>query len=215
MGSGWDPHRDGDGDCGGKAGCHQSGPEPSLEKPVSGLLSAPTCPLVLGLLANRSNCRALRLRLFINHVLNISSSTHGCQHIVDLGLRNGYGYNMTRDVESLADHFMQLGCQEVSDGLTDGREATLAELRFADSLRRSAERQSQRSAEAARQQGASWREIGEAVGGITPQGAEHRFSAAAKERRSKASKAEWASKERRRTPRVEAAEDRSYLSERS
>jgi len=35
------------------------------------------------------------------------------------------------------------------------------------------------------------------VGGITPQGAEHRFSPSARERRSKASKAEWAQKERR------------------
>jgi hypothetical protein len=64
-------------------------------------------------------------------------------------------------------------------------------------------------------QGASWREIGEAVGGITPQGAEHRFSAAAKERRSKASKAEWASKERRSTPRVGPSENRSHESERA
>jgi hypothetical protein len=122
---------------------------------------------------------------------------------------------MTPDVETMADHLIQRGCMEVLDGLSEGREAALAELRFADSLRRSAERQSQRSAEAARQQGASWREIGEAVGGITPQGAEHRFSAAAKERRSKASKVEWASKERRGTPRVVPSEDRSYESERA
>ncbi len=122
---------------------------------------------------------------------------------------------MTPDVETLADQFMQLGRLEAMVGLPEGREAALAELRFADSLRRSAERQSQRSADAARQLGASWREIGEAVGGITPQGAEHRFSAAAKERRSKASKAEWASKERRRTPRVGPSEDRSYESERA
>jgi hypothetical protein len=122
---------------------------------------------------------------------------------------------MTPDVETLADHFIQMGCLEALDGVPEGREAVLAELRFADSLRRSAERLSQRSADAARQQGASWREIGEAVGGITPQGAEHRFSAAAKERRSKASKAEWASKERRRTPRVGAQGDRSYESERA
>ena len=53
------------------------------------------------------------------------------------------------------------------------------------------------------------------MGGITPQGAEHRFSAAAKERRSKASKAEWAKKDRRRTPRVGPPEDRSYESERA
>jgi hypothetical protein len=39
------------------------------------------------------------------------------------------------------------------------------------------------------------------VGGITPQGAEHRFSQAAKERRSKASKVVWAGKERRAVPR--------------
>jgi hypothetical protein len=122
---------------------------------------------------------------------------------------------MTPDVETLADHFIQMGRQEVIEGMPEGRNAALAELSFADSLRRSAERLSQRSAESARELGASWREIGEAVGGITPQGAEHRFSAAAKERRSKASKVEWASKERRRTPRVGPSEDRSYESERA
>ena len=122
---------------------------------------------------------------------------------------------MTPDVETLADHFIQLGRQEVMEGMTEGPEAALAELRFADSLRRSAERLSQRSADAARLQGVSWREIGEALGGITPQGAEHRFSAAAKERRSKASKAKWATRDRRRTPRVEPSEDRSYESERA
>jgi hypothetical protein len=125
---------------------------------------------------------------------------------------------MTPDVETVADQVIQRGRLEVlqvMDGPSDGRDAALAELRFADSLRRSAERLTQRSADAARQLGASWREIGEAVGGITPQGAEHRFSAAAKERRSKASKAEWASKDRRRTPRVGPSEDRSYESERA
>jgi hypothetical protein len=122
---------------------------------------------------------------------------------------------MTLDVETPADDFIELGLQQAVDGVPPGREAALAELRFADSLRRSADRLSQRSAESGRQRGASWREIGEAVGGITPQGAEHRFSAAAKERRSKASKAEWASKERRCTPRVGPSEDRSYESERA
>lgn len=122
---------------------------------------------------------------------------------------------MTPDVESLADHTIQLGRRTAIDGVPEGREAALAELRFADSLRRSAERLSHRSADAARAHGASWREIGEAVGGITPQGAEHRFSPAAKERRSKAAKAEWASKERRRTPREGPSDDRSYESERA
>jgi hypothetical protein len=122
---------------------------------------------------------------------------------------------MPTDLESLADHFMHMGRQEAVVGIPDGPAVALAELRFADSLRRSAERLSQRSAESARIQGSSWREIGLAVGGITPQGAEHRFSPAAKERRSKASKAEWASKERRRTPRVGPSEDRSYEADRS
>jgi hypothetical protein len=131
------------------------------------------------------------------------------------GASPGYTQRMSLDLESLADHFIQMGRLEVVSGVPAGREAALAELRFADSLRRSAERFSQGSAEAARAQGASWREIGEAVGGITPQGAEHRFSAAAKERRSKASKAEWASKERRRSPRVGPSEDRSYEAERA
>jgi hypothetical protein len=126
-----------------------------------------------------------------------------------------YAGAMPRDVESLADHVTQAGRQEAVADLPDGLDRALGELQFADSLRRSAERLSQKSAESARELGASWREIGGAVGGISPQGAEHRFSAAAKERRSKASKLEWASKERRRTPRVEPSEDRSYEAERS
>jgi hypothetical protein len=121
---------------------------------------------------------------------------------------------MARDVESLADHVTQVGRREVTADLPDGLLRALAELQYADSLRRAAERLSQTSAELAREQGASWREIGAVVGGISPQGAEHRFSAAAKERRSKASKVEWASKERRRTPRIEPSEDRSYEAER-
>ena len=122
---------------------------------------------------------------------------------------------MPRDVETLADHVTQAGRQEAAADLPDGLARALGELQFADSLRRSAERLSQKSAESARSQGASWREIGAAVGGISPQGAEHRFSAAAKERRSKASKLEWAAKDRRRTPRVGPSEDRSYEAERS
>jgi hypothetical protein len=122
---------------------------------------------------------------------------------------------MTPDIETLADRYLQMGREEVTGGPSEGREAALADLRFADSLRRAAERLSQRSADSARREGASWREIGQAVGGITPQGAEHRFSAAAKERRSKASKAEWASKERRHAPRVGPSEDRSYEPERA
>jgi hypothetical protein len=80
---------------------------------------------------------------------------------------------------------------------SEGREGSLGLLRFADLLRKSADRLCHDAATAARDHGASWREIGEAVGGITPQGAEHRFSPAAKERRSKTAKKEWAGKERR------------------
>jgi hypothetical protein len=76
-------------------------------------------------------------------------------------------------------------------------ESALATLEFADVLRRAADRLCQEAADEGRRHGASWRQIGEAVGGITPQGAEHRFSRAAKERRSKASKVVWAAKERR------------------
>ena len=122
---------------------------------------------------------------------------------------------MDVNVETLADRCLENGCREVTDGLPERHDAALAELRFADSVRRSAERRSQLAAESARGAGASWREIGEAVGGITPQGAEHRFSLAAKERRSKASKAEWASKERRRTPREAAPDTHSFEGDRS
>ncbi len=99
--------------------------------------------------------------------------------------------------QSIADLCLERGRNEAVADAPGQPAASLAALRFADHLRRSAERLCQMSAEDARRDGASWREIGEAVGGITPQGAEHRFSPAAKERRSKASKAEWASKERR------------------
>jgi hypothetical protein len=106
---------------------------------------------------------------------------------------------MPSNPESIATRCAETGRQEAVAGISDEPAKSLAALRFADLLRRSAERLCQGSAEAARCHGASWREIGEAVGGITPQGAEHRFSPAAKERRSKASKVEWASKERRAT----------------
>jgi hypothetical protein len=119
------------------------------------------------------------------------------------------------NVESWADRCVEAGCRNAIADVPEGRDAALAELRFADALRRAAERRSHSAAESARAAGASWREIGETVGGITPQGAEHRFSPAAKERRSKASKAEWASKERRQAPRPEIPERRSYETERS
>lgn len=106
---------------------------------------------------------------------------------------------MPSDPQSIADRVVESGRQEAIGDTAGEPGQSLATLRFADQLRRSADRLCQASAEAARYQGASWREIGEAVGGITPQGAEHRFSPAAKERRSKASKVEWASKERRAT----------------
>ena len=103
---------------------------------------------------------------------------------------------MDSDPESIAS-LVEVGRKEAVAGIPDEPAESLAALRFADLLRRSAEGLCQLSAETARHHGASWREIGDAVGGITPQGAEHRFSPAAKERRSKASKVEWASKERR------------------
>ncbi len=106
---------------------------------------------------------------------------------------------MSSDAELIVDRLVESGRQEAMAGAGDEPARSLAALRFADFLRRSAERLCQVCAESARSHGASWRVIGEAVGGITPQGAEHRFSRAAKERRSKASKVEWALKERRAT----------------
>jgi hypothetical protein len=108
---------------------------------------------------------------------------------------------MRTDLESIVTRLIESGYRESTKGTPDDHAGSLAALRFADLLRRSADRLCKEAAEAARQHGASWREIGEAVGGITPQGAEHRFSSAAKERRSKASKVVWASKERRVAPR--------------
>jgi hypothetical protein len=104
---------------------------------------------------------------------------------------------MAPEPQAIAQSVAEDGRRQAIAGVPGGPDEALAALRFADQLRRTAERQCQLSAEDARHQGASWRAIGEAVGGITPQGAEHRFSPAAKERRSKASKVEWASKERR------------------
>jgi hypothetical protein len=133
----------------------------------------------------------------INHVLKPRVSTHGCQHMVEIERRLGYGAVMAPEPQSIALRVAEDGRRQAIAGVPSGPDEALAALRFADQLRRTAEHQCQLSAEDARRQGASWRAIGEAVGGITPQGAEHRFSPAAKERRSKASKVEWASKERR------------------
>jgi hypothetical protein len=109
----------------------------------------------------------------------------------------GYAGPMPSDPKAIAARCVERGRAEALSGVTERRAGSLAALNFADQLRRAAEHLCQVSAEEARRDGSSWREIGEAVGGITPQGAEHRFSPAAKERRSKASKVEWASKERR------------------
>ncbi len=106
---------------------------------------------------------------------------------------------MPAEMESLIQKLIEDGRAEVVSGVPDGLEAGLATLQFADQLRRAADRLCQEAAATGRRSGASWRQIGEAVGGITPQGAEHRFSRAAKERRSKASKVVWAAKERRST----------------
>ena len=103
---------------------------------------------------------------------------------------------MPTDAESIVDALIETGRRRFAGG-ADGKETSVALLRFADLLRRSADRLCHESALDARAHGASWREVGEAVGGITPQGAEHRFSPAAKERRSKVSKLEWSGKERR------------------
>ncbi len=104
----------------------------------------------------------------------------------------------TADIEVLVAALLASGRQQVVAGLSDDLAGSLTTLRFANVLRQSADRLCREAAESARGQGASWRQIGESVGGITPQGAEHRFSRAAKERRSKASKVEWAGNERRK-----------------
>jgi hypothetical protein len=104
---------------------------------------------------------------------------------------------MAPELAALIDKLIESGREELLVDVPDGLEAGLATLAFADQLRRAADRLCQEAAATGRRSGASWRQIGEAVGGITPQGAEHRFSRAAKERRSKASKVVWAAKERR------------------
>ena len=104
---------------------------------------------------------------------------------------------MPIDAASIASTLVESGRREVVTGVPDQPEGALVLLQFADLLRRLADGLCRESAKTARNHGASWRAIGEAVGGITPQGAEHRFSDAAKERRAKASKVLWAGKERR------------------
>jgi hypothetical protein len=117
--------------------------------------------------------------------------------MVDLIAVKAYPSGMSKDTASIVDALVESGRQQLTTGVSEGQENSLALLRFADLLRRQADRLCHESAMTARNQGASWRQIGEAVGGITPQGAEHRFSPAAKERRSKMSKVEWSGKERR------------------
>jgi hypothetical protein len=129
--------------------------------------------------------------------LKSKPSTHGCQHMVDIRRTKSYPGEMSTEPESIVDLLVRSGRDELTTGVPEGRESSLALLGFADLLRRAADRLCHESALEARDHGASWREIGEAVGGITPQGAEHRFSPAAKERRSKMSKVEWSGKERR------------------
>ena len=102
------------------------------------------------------------------------------------------------DIEVLVAALLASGRQQAVAGLSDDLAGSLTTLHFANVLRQSADRLCREAAESARGHGASWRQIGESVGGITPQGAEHRFSQAAKERRSKASKVDWAGKERRK-----------------
>jgi hypothetical protein len=121
--------------------------------------------------------------------------------MVEIPFPADYADPVLLDPETFTDDLVESGLREAIAGMPNEPDGSLAALRFADLLRRSADRLCHRSAEAARQHGASWREIGAAVGGITPQGAEHRFSPAAKERRSKASKVVWAGKERRAVPR--------------
>ena len=105
--------------------------------------------------------------------------------------------NSPRDNRSTLQTMLESGRQQAVIGVSDEPEGSLTTLHFANILRGSADRLCHEAAEVARGHGASWRQIGESVGGITPQGAEHRFSRAAKERRSKASKVGWAGKERR------------------
>ena len=130
--------------------------------------------------------------------------------MVDFADQGRYAGLMAPDPEAIAAEVVENGRLQAVNGESAEPAGSLSALSYADHLRRSADRLSHRSAETARLHGASWREIGRAVGGITPQGAEHRFSPAAKERRSKASKVEWADKERRsKTPEVAwAAEER-------
>jgi len=104
---------------------------------------------------------------------------------------------MDAHMDAIVERVIADGSDQARDRTSDEPDRALTTLQFADGLRRAAEHLCHASALDARAHGASWRSIGQSVGGITPQGAEHRFSPSARERRSKAAKAEWAHKERR------------------
>jgi hypothetical protein len=141
--------------------------------------------------------RMNRMREDFNHVLNVIPKHMVVNTWLNISAASRYYCRMPTNVAAIVDSLVESGRQELTAGVAEGSESSLAVLRFADLLRRSADRLCHESAIAARNQGASWRQVGEAVGGITPQGAEHRFSPAAKERRSKMSKMEWSGKDRR------------------
>jgi hypothetical protein len=119
--------------------------------------------------------------------------------MVENGFPPRYHQQMDDHLTSIVERVIANGRDEARGRTSDEPDRSLTTLEFADALRRAAEQLCHVSALDSRAEGASWRSIGVAVGGITPQGAEHRFSPSAKERRSKASKAEWAHKERRAT----------------
>src|SRR5450755_3904813 len=77
---------------------------------------------------------------------------------------------MPSPMDSVISSLLEEGRREAIATVAEGQDATLVVLQFADQLRKAADRLCQESAEAARGRGASWRLIGEAVGGITPQG---------------------------------------------
>src|SRR6202020_2611442 len=78
-----------------------------------------------------------RLTDGINHVLKSRPSTHGCQHIVEIGGDMSYPHAMA-NAESLVDALVESGRHELAGGLPAGRVESLALLQFADLLRRSA-----------------------------------------------------------------------------
>jgi hypothetical protein len=83
------------------------------------------------------------LRVGLNHVLKNSPSTDGCQHMVEDAVQPRYAGPMpidTTDLEELVAMLLESGGTQAVIGVSDEPDRSLTTLRFANILRRSADR---------------------------------------------------------------------------